>query len=207
MNALKDLANHSVAINTVGSSFHYSLALIAEKYGFDIKTVAIKPLQTNSAEAAALAGRTVDAAIIPNVYGLGPVNRRQAMVWPGSATKRRGRSASPWSRPRPPTRVRTMCRISCAPIATAQSFTTMPSPEPTALKNGPDTEAVMAIVAKTIGQKAEDVMQAIAYADPEERLDVKDILHQIDWFRAQGMIRGDFDADAIIDKRYVIPLR
>ncbi len=65
----------------------------------------------------------------------------------------------------------------------------------------------MAIVAKTIGQKAEDVMQAIAYADPEERLDVKDILHQIDWFRAQGMIRGDFDADAIIDKRYVIPLR
>ncbi|HEY1506947.1 MAG TPA: hypothetical protein VGF92_21780, partial [Stellaceae bacterium] len=65
---------------------------------------------------------------------------------------------------------------------------------------------VIAITAKAIGQTPDEVKPAIAYADPDERLDVKDILHQIDWFKEQGMIKGEVDADTVIDKRYVIPL-
>lgn len=126
LKSLKDLPGHSVAINTVGSSFHYSLALIAEKYGFDLKNVVIKPLQTNSAEAAAVAGGTVDAAIIPNVYGLGPVSRGQSklLAWVGDET--------PWqvgaavvSTKTADTRGAIMCSASCAPIAKARGFITM----------------------------------------------------------------------------------
>ena len=46
----------------------------------------------------------------------------------------------------------------------------------------------------------------IAYDDPEARLDVKDILHQIAWFEAQGMVKGRFDPMSVIDTRYAIPL-
>jgi hypothetical protein len=35
---------------------------------------------------------------------------------------------------------------------------------------------------------------------------VKDILRQIVWYRAQGMIKPEVDAEATIDKRYVMPL-
>jgi hypothetical protein len=50
------------------------------------------------------------------------------------------------------------------------------------------------------------VTKAIAYADPEERVDVKDILHQIDWFHEQGMLKGEVDAAKVLDKRYLLPL-
>jgi hypothetical protein len=52
----------------------------------------------------------------------------------------------------------------------------------------------------------EQVKQGIVYIDPEARLDVKDVLHQIAWYRGQGLVKGDVDGDQVIDKRYVVPL-
>src|SRR5439155_16152150 len=61
----KDLAGKRVAMTQVGSSFHYSLGLLADKYGFKLADVKIAPLQSLSNAAAALKGETVDAALLP----------------------------------------------------------------------------------------------------------------------------------------------
>jgi len=61
----KDLAGKRVAVTQVGSSFHYSLGLLADKYGFKLSDVKIVPLQSLSNAAAALKGETVDAALLP----------------------------------------------------------------------------------------------------------------------------------------------
>src|SRR6184192_3698175 len=61
----KDLAGKRVAVTQVGSSFHYSLGLLADKYGFKLADVKIIPLQSLSNAAAALKGETVDAALLP----------------------------------------------------------------------------------------------------------------------------------------------
>src|ERR1035438_2576657 len=61
----KDLAGKRVAVTQVGSSFHYSLGLLADKYGFRLAEVKIVPLQSLSNAAAALQGETVDAALLP----------------------------------------------------------------------------------------------------------------------------------------------
>src|ERR1700760_2099455 len=61
----KDLAGKRVAVTQVGSSFHYSLGLLADKYGFKVSDVTIVPLQSLSNAAAALKGETVDAALLP----------------------------------------------------------------------------------------------------------------------------------------------
>jgi NitT/TauT family transport system substrate-binding protein len=42
--------------------------------------------------------------------------------------------------------------------------------------------------------------------DPDDRLDLDDIQRQIDWYRGQGVLRGEVDTDSLIDKRYVMPL-
>ena len=42
--------------------------------------------------------------------------------------------------------------------------------------------------------------------DAEARLDEPDVLRQVAWYRAQGMVKDDFDAASIIDKRYAVPL-
>jgi NitT/TauT family transport system substrate-binding protein len=61
----KDLAGKRIAVTQVGSSFHYSLGLLADKYGFKLSNVKVLPLQSLSNAAAALKGETVDAALLP----------------------------------------------------------------------------------------------------------------------------------------------
>ncbi len=207
LKTLKDIPGHSGGVNTVGSSFHYSFALIAEKYGFDLKSVEIKPLQSNPAIGSAIAGGTVDVAIVSNVYGLGPVSRGQAKVlgWVGDET--------PWqlgvvavSTKAADTRSDYIQRFLRAYRKGARLYHDAVTGPDERQKIGPDTEAMMAMVGKAIGQSTEEAMKAIAYADPDERLDAKDIAHQAAWYIQQGMIKGEFDADKIVDKRYVIPL-
>jgi len=71
--------------------------------------------------------------------------------------------------------------------------------------NGLATPEMVAIIAKMIGQNPAEVGAAIAYADPDERVDINDVLHQFAWFRQQGMVKGEFDPAAMIDRRYIIP--
>ncbi len=61
----KDLAGKRIAVTQVGSSFHYSLGLLADKYGFKLSDIKVLPLQSLSNAAAALKGETVDAALLP----------------------------------------------------------------------------------------------------------------------------------------------
>ena len=71
---------------------------------------------------------------------------------------------------------------------------------------GESAPEILAIIAKYTGQKDVDIKLGITYLDAEGRIDVKDIGHQIAWFRAQGMVKGDFDANAVIDRRYAVAL-
>ncbi|WP_258767524.1 ABC transporter substrate-binding protein [Bradyrhizobium arachidis] len=63
LKTLKDLPGHSVGITQVGSTFHYSLGLIADKLKFDIGSVKIVPLQSLPNVAAAIKGGQLDAAL------------------------------------------------------------------------------------------------------------------------------------------------
>src|SRR5450759_180393 len=42
----KDLAGKRIAVTQVGSSFHYSLGLLADKYGFKLSDIKVLPLQS-----------------------------------------------------------------------------------------------------------------------------------------------------------------
>src|ERR1700748_2575564 len=61
----RDLAGKRIAVTQVGSSFHYSLGLLADKYHFKLADTKSVPLQSLSNAAAALKGETVDAALLP----------------------------------------------------------------------------------------------------------------------------------------------
>jgi hypothetical protein len=50
------------------------------------------------------------------------------------------------------------------------------------------------------------VKLGVPYFDADARLDVKDVLHQIARYKSQRMVKSEVDGNAIIDKRYVIPL-
>jgi NitT/TauT family transport system substrate-binding protein len=61
LKGLKDLPGHSVGITQVGSTFHYSLGLLAQKDGFELSKLKLVPLQSMPNMATALKGNQVDA--------------------------------------------------------------------------------------------------------------------------------------------------
>ena len=66
--------------------------------------------------------------------------------------------------------------------------------------------ALLEILAKYTGQAPEILRQGLGYMDREARLDDQDVLRQIAWYRAQGMVKNDFTAADVIDQRYAVPL-
>jgi NitT/TauT family transport system substrate-binding protein len=207
LKSLKDIPGHSVAFTTVGSAFHYSLALAAEKYGFDLNSVHIEALQSNPNAANAVAGGSVDIAMVPNTSGLPVVARGAAKIlaWVGDET--------PWQlgaafiTPKTAdTRRDFVTRFLNAYRRGARLYHDAVTGPDEREKQGPAAAEMIGIIAKAIGQTPAEVATALAYADPDERVDIKDVLHQVAWFRAQGMVKGDFDPAAMIDQRYAIPL-
>lgn len=63
--SVKDLTGKRVAVTTVGSSVHYSLEMVAKKFGVDTKKLTIVALQTIPNMVAAFKGGQVDAAVFP----------------------------------------------------------------------------------------------------------------------------------------------
>jgi len=47
---------------------------------------------------------------------------------------------------------------------------------------------------------------AIPYSDPENRLDVADVLRQVAWYKSQGAVKGEVTGEAMIDRRYATAL-
>src|SRR5271170_2639746 len=84
----KDLAGKRIAVTQVGSSFHYSLGLLADKYGFKLSDVKVLPMQSLSNAAAALKGETVDAALLPasTARKLMDDNGAKLLGWVGDET-------------------------------------------------------------------------------------------------------------------------
>ena len=72
----RDLGGHSVALTQLGTGLQYSLGLIAEKYGFDVKSVRLLPLQSNAHIASALAGGRADASIFSATGALPLIGKR-----------------------------------------------------------------------------------------------------------------------------------
>jgi NitT/TauT family transport system substrate-binding protein len=68
--------------------------------------------------------------------------------------------------------------------------------------DGPTAPAMLAIMTKYLGGSPDELGPQMPYVDPLLRIDLKDVRRQIDWYKAQGMIKGDITAERLIDMRY-----
>ncbi|MGX1348204.1 NitT/TauT family transport system substrate-binding protein [Bradyrhizobium elkanii] len=201
----KDLAGKRVAVTQVGSSFHYSLGLLADKYGFKLSDVKIVPLQSLSNAAAALKGETVDAALLPvsTARTLMDSNGAKLLGWVGDET--------PWqlgaifASPKALTNAPLVTRLLTALTRADHEYHDVIL---TAIKDGvapinDKTGPLLEIIAKYTNLPVAQVVGNCAYIDPDGKLDVKNLDNQIKWLQGQGFVDKGFDANAIIAKDYV----
>ena len=203
----KDLPGHSVAISQVGSPVHYSLALIAEKYHLDLKSMRIEPLQGIPQIVSAIEGNQVDASVNDRDRNEPDAARSQGRA--ARLDRRRGAVAGrdhdddgQAHRREAANRRSLPARLQARRTEYHDAFT---GPGETR-SDGPNAAEVLAILSKYTGQPPEQIKLSVAYVDGDARVDVKDIDHQIDWFKQQKMLKDDIDPTKVMDMKYVVPL-
>ncbi len=205
--ALKDIGGHSVAVPQIGSPSHYATALIAEKYGVDLKSVRILPVQSVPNTISAATGGQADAAVMPIGAVTDALKRGDVrlMAYVGDETPWQVQAVFTTTKIAD-TRRDLVERFLRAYRKGSQDFHDAFTGPDGRRQDGPSAPGYLSIVAKDSHQTVEQTRLGIPAVDGEGRLDVKDVLHQIAWYRQQTMLKGDVSGDAVIDKRYVVPL-
>jgi NitT/TauT family transport system substrate-binding protein len=203
----RDLAGKRIAMTQVGSSFHYSLGLLADKYGFKLAEMKLLPMQSLSNVGAALKGETVDAALLPisaarKLLDDGGIKQ---LGWVGDET--------PWqvgavfASPKTLEKKELVTKLLTALERAEREYHDVIL---TAVKDGEapindKTRPLLEIIGKYTNLPLEQVVGNCAYIDPEGRLDVKDVANQIEWLQGQGFVDKGVRLDAIIAKDFVKP--
>jgi NitT/TauT family transport system substrate-binding protein len=203
----KDLAGKRIAVTQVGSSFHYSLGLLADKYGFKLGDMKVLPLQSLSNAAAALKGETVDAALLPASTARKLIDDGGAKLlgWVGDET--------PWQLGAVFAAPKTLADKALATKllgALTRADREYHDVILAAITDGKadindNTRPLLEIIAKYTNLPVEQVVGNCAYIDPDGKLDVKNVGNQISWLQEQGFVDKGFNADTIIAKDFVKP--
>src|SRR6478736_6275590 len=201
----KDLAGKRIAMTQVGSSFHYSLGLLADKYGFKLSEVKIVPLQSLSNAAAALKGETVDAALLPisTARKLMDEGGAKFLGWVGDET--------PWqlgavfASPKTLTNKVLVTKFLDVLAKADREYhdVILASMKDGVAPINEQTKPLLEIIAKYTNLPVEQVVGNCAYIDPDGKLDVKNVDNQIKWLQEQGFADKGFDAETIIAKEFV----
>ena len=207
LRSFKDLPGHSVALTTIGSTFHYAIGLVEERLGLDATTVRMVGAQGLPNVASAVVGGQTDAAVVPTPFGAPLLAKGEVRLVGYVADVAPWQVGIAWTTTATADNRADLVRRFLAGYRKGvhdyhEAFT---GPGETR-HDGPTAPAILAIIAKYSGQTPAQISSGISYIDPEGRIDARDIKHQIEWYRAQGMIKGAVDADTLadtlIDKRY-----
>jgi NitT/TauT family transport system substrate-binding protein len=207
LKTVKDIAGHSVGVTQIGSSLHYSVALVAEKSGIALDSLRIVPLQSNANVASAVSGGQIDAAATLGNFASPAIERGavKLLAWAGDI--------APWqfgalitsaklASDHPETVKRFLNAMHKAQHDYHDAFTAPDGKR----QDMEDAPAIYAIISEYIGQSVEQLRPALAYVDGEGRIDVDDVMHQIAWYGEHGFIKNAAGSTQIVDRRFVVPM-
>jgi len=201
----KDLAGKRIAVTQTGSSFHYSLGLLADKYGFKLADIKVLPMQSLSNAAAALKGETVDAALLPVSTARKLIDDGGAKLlgWVGDETPWQLGAvfASPKTLGNKPLVTKLLAALTRADREYHDVILA-------SIKDGKadindKTKPLFEIIAKYTNLPVEQVVGNCAYIDPDGKLDVRNVANQIEWLQEQGFVDKGFSVDGIVAKEFV----
>jgi NitT/TauT family transport system substrate-binding protein len=203
----KDLAGKRIAVTQIGSSFHYSLGLLADKYGFKLGEMRLVPLQSMSNVAAALKGETVDAALLPVSAARKLMDDGSARLlgWVGDETPWQVGAvfASPRTLEKKPLVERFLAAIERADRDYHDVILASVAEGKAPIND--ETRPLLEIIGKYTSLPLDQVVGNCAYIDAGGRLDVKNVANQIEWLQGQGFVDKGITVDAILAKDLVKP--
>jgi len=207
VSSLNALPGHSFALTQIGSPPHYAIGVIAEKLGLDLKNVRLLPLQSIPNQVSALTGNQVDVAMLQASIALPIIDRGDAKLMGWLSDEMSWQLGIIFTSTKIANEKMDLIHRTLRAIARGrQDYVDAFIAADGSLKMGATSGDVLDLLAKHLQQSPEQVKLGLLYLDKDGRLDTTDILRQIAWYKAQGMLKGEVNGNAIIDSRYVVAL-
>lgn len=199
-----DLAGKRIAITQAGSSFHYSLGLLADKDHFALSREHLVPLQSLSNIAAALKGSQVDGALLPVTTAL-PLMASgdiKLLGWVGDET--------PWqlgavfvSKNEMQHRA-IVAKFLAAYRQGARDYhdILLASVKDGRAQINDRTKPLIDSIVRYTHLKPEQVVVGLSYIDRDGMLDVPGVAKQLAWFQANHFVDGGFGIGQIVDESF-----
>jgi NitT/TauT family transport system substrate-binding protein len=204
------LGGHSFAITQYGSSFHYMVGRIAEARGFDVKSVTLRPVQQIANMVAAVSSGQVDAtiAIASMAKPLAASGQAHILAWAGEIVPYQITAVftTPAMIAGKPDLLRHFAAAYQRGVADYREAFLRLDAAGHAVADA-TTEAAIPLLTKYVFSGDPDarrkILEGVGYYDAGGALDVADVLDQVRWFRAQGLVKGDGDPAAMLDTRFL----
>ena len=207
LKSLASLPGHSVAVQALGAAAAYTLSLIEAKYRLDPARVRKLPLQSNSNIISAVTGGTADASIGPATQIMPVVTHGDVKLLAFTGDEVQWQLGTIYTAKKTADeRHDVVARFLAAYRKGVHDYDDAFVDAAGKRRESADAPAILAILAKYLGQPPDALKPVLGYVNEGGRLDVKDIQRQIAWYRSQGMIKPEVDAEATVDKRYVMPV-
>lgn len=202
----KDLPGHDIAVTQVGTALHYSIGMMAQKYGFAMSAVTVRPLQSNPNVISALLGGTVAAAVLPVSPVLPAITRGDVKVlaWMGDVVRSSSGAALFTSTKTANEHGALVRRFLIAYRQGMKDFHDAFADATDHRRDGPLAAIIVPIMADFTHVTPAEFERTVPFADPQGRLDPVDIDQQIAWYKSQGLLKANVSAKDIVDTRYAI---
>ena len=210
LKTLADFKGKSVGITQIGSSFHYSLALLARKQGFSMNDVKLQPLQSLSNLSSALVGGSIEGALLPATVARPLIEKGDAVLlgWVGDET--------PWQLGAlfASTRILQQDRDAVARFVRAyqkgcrdyHDVLLKRGPDGK-LQHGADAQELMGHISKHVNQPVNVVANSLAFVERDCRLLLDSVADQIEWYQSTGAVDKGFGVKDIVDTSFVEPVK
>jgi NitT/TauT family transport system substrate-binding protein len=207
LKSLKDLAGHSFAITAAGSLQQYDLSIIADKYHFAYSSMKMLPVGNFANMISAVVGGSAESAIPAVSVSRQALagNKLHKLAWVSDELRMQIAivMTSAKHADQDPDLVRRFLRVYRMGLKDYHDAFIGADDRP---HDGPTAPATYQLLAKYTNVPVETMKIGLVHLDLEGRLNVADVMHQIEWYKSQGMVKPDVDGGKIIDKRYVVAL-
>jgi NitT/TauT family transport system substrate-binding protein len=211
LHKLGNLPGKAVAVNELGSVFHYQLGRLAEHEHFSLGSLTLKPLTTVDAMVQAVMANKVDAAILPAFYAREMLLAGQARLigWVSEVDEQQMGAlfASAATLQRRRAMAAKFLRAYRRGVADYAAALLRRDAYHKRIQDAKSREAAEAIGHYVFpGRDAENAGRAVAgaayFMDAQARLDMADFARQVAWYKAQGFIGSAVKASDLVDLNF-----
>jgi NitT/TauT family transport system substrate-binding protein len=201
-----DLPGHSVAITQLGTALHNIVGILAERDGFPLSAIEVKPLQSNSVVTSALIGGTIDAAVMPNGPILNLVDKGQIrfLGWTSDFAPLKAGVMLLAAKRDLDERADVVKRFLIAYRKACRDIHDAFAGPGEIRQDGPNAPDIVKIISEFTGLPPSQVEAGAPYVQSDAEIDVAAYARQIAWLKSQSLLKDNVRVEDLIDPRYAI---